>query len=149
MKSKILYVVAVAYFISGYKVYTTPNVSLALIRKLDPSITAHTDMFTLHQIGLIFMVATVLASGLAFKGKVSLAYGLLTFLLVWWGLLYIVSWIQTGYWQSLYGAVNYALTSTVLILCSRIVEMPKGMRESFNTPLPFEILRKEKENRGS
>lgn len=143
MKTKILYVIAVAYFVSGYKVYTTPDVSLALIRQLDPSITAHTDMFTLHQIGVIFMLSTVLAAGLAFKKKIGLAYGLLTFLLVWWGLLYVVSWIQTGYWQSAYGLVNYAFTATILILCSRIVDIPKGMRESLNTPLPFETVKKE------
>ena len=141
MKNKILYVIALAYFISGFQVFTTPDVSLTLLRQADPSITAHTDMFTLNQIGLIFMSSTALAAVLTWRGKVAWAYSLLTFLLSWWGLLYILSWIRTGYWQSLYGVVNYGLTAAILILCSKIVELPKGMQESWATPLPFEAIK--------
>lgn len=142
MKTKILYLISLAYFISGYHVFTTSDVSLALIRHADPSIVAHTDMFTLKQIGAIFMMATVAAVLMTLDKRSEWAYGLLTFLMAWWSLLYVVSWIQTGYWQSVYGFVNYGLVAAILVMCSKIAEMPKGMRESFSTPLPFEILKK-------
>lgn len=137
VKNKILYVICVAYIVAGWSVYTTPPTSLDIIRQADPSITAHTNMFSLHQIGMIFMATSVLAILLILWKKVNLAYAIMTFLLVWWSLLYLVSWSQTGYYQSVYGFVNYALTASLLILCSRIVEMPKGMRESMNSPLPL------------
>lgn len=138
MKNKIMYVICVAYFVAGYSVYTL-KVPLDLIRQADPSITAHTDMFTLHQIGLIFMASTIFAALLTFRGKSEWAYTQMTFLLTWWALLYLVSWAQTGYWQSIYGFVNYALTAIIVMLCSRIIELPPGMLKSQNTPLPFEI----------
>lgn len=141
MKSKILYLVCLAYFISGFQVYNTSVPSLKLLRQADPSITAHTNIFTLHEIGLVFMLSTAVCAAITlFWNKSQLGYSIITFLLTWWGLLYLVSWIQTGYWQSIYGTVGYGLTVSILILCSRIVESPPGMRESFQTPLPLEEL---------
>jgi hypothetical protein len=137
MKSKILYVICLAYFISGFAAYNISVPSLELLRKADPSITAHTDLFTLHQIGLIFMISTTIAALLTLKNKVEWGYSLLTFVLSWWAMLYLVSWAQTGHWQSVYGFVNYGLITMVLILCSKIAEMPEGMRESQNSPLPL------------
>ncbi len=146
LKRKILYVICLAYFVAGWSVYHTPDVSLDLIRQADPSIVAHTDLFTLNQIGLIFMITTVVSAAIvAFYSRCDWSYGIMTFLLTWWSLLYILSAIQTGYWQSLYGFVNYGLTAMVLILCSKIVDTPEGMDQSLHTPLPFEqAIREEK-----
>lgn len=149
MKNKILYLVCLAYFISGFQVYNTSVPSLKLLRAADPSITAHTNIFTLHEIGLVFMIATVVAAALThFWKRSQWGYSLITFLLTWWGLLYLVSWAQTGYWKSIYGAVGYGLTVSILILCSRIVDAPKGERESLNTPLPFELIALLKNDKG-
>lgn len=139
MKTKglILLVVCIAYFVAGHSVYTTPVTNLDVIRQLDPSITAHTDMFTLHQIGLIFMITSVIAVLLGLFRRLEWGYGLMTFLLVWWSALYLVSWYSTGYWQSIYGFINYGLTASLLILVSRLVEVPKGAKESLEKPLPF------------
>lgn len=138
MKSKILYAFCLLFFLSGYTTYITPDVSLDLIRQADPGITAHTDMFTLNQIGLIFMIVSLVCTILAVLKKTNAAYSIMTFLLTWWSLLYIVSWVQTGYWQSIYGLLNYGLNVVILILCSKIVEMPKGYKLSHDNPLPLE-----------
>jgi hypothetical protein len=137
IKSSILLVICIAYFISGFQVYNISAPSLAAVRAADPSITAHTDLFTLHQIGLIFMITTTIAGICALTHKATWGYSLMTFVLVWWASLYIVSWVQVSYWQSVYGFVSYGLTAFILILCSKIVEFPVGMRESANTPLPL------------
>jgi hypothetical protein len=121
-----MYIVCVAYFLAGFNVYNT-KISVALYEQLDPSLKAHLHLFTVHQIGLIFMLATISAALLTAFKKVDLAYALMTFLLTWWTLMYVVSWIQTGYWQSIYGIANYALTAAILVLVSRVVEMPKEM----------------------
>ncbi len=149
MKSKILYAICFAYFLSGYSVYTT-KAPLELIRQADPSITAHTDMFTLHQIGLVFMIATVLSSLLLFKNKADWAFSLMTFVITWWALLFILSWIQTGYWQSIYGAANYGMVAIILIMVSRIIEMPPAMQTRepmFSDNAQFNLDKKEGESR--
>lgn len=140
MKNKILYAFCMLFFLAGFTTYDTPSASRALIRQVDPSITAQTNMFTLHQIGLLFMAVSLVCTVLAVLNRPNLAYGLMAFLLTWWSLLYIVSWVQTGYWQSIYGIFNYGLNVAILILCSKIVESPKGMQASLATPLPFELI---------
>lgn len=148
MKNKILYAFCLLFFLAGYTTYDTPPASRALIRQVDPSITAHTNMFTLHQIGLLFMAVSLVCTVLAVLKKTNLAYGLMSFLLTWWSLLYIVSWVETGYWQSIYSIASYGLNVVILILCSKIVEAPNGERESLRTPLPFELIELLKKNRG-
>jgi hypothetical protein len=128
VKSKILYLICIAYFVSGYSVYTT-KAPLALIRQADPSITAHTDIFTLHEIGLVFMIGTSVSIILGLLKKVEWAFSLMTFIITWWALLFLVSWARTGYWQSIYSFVNYALVASLLIMVSNIVEMPKTMQK--------------------
>lgn len=137
MRAKILTLISVAYFIAGLNVYLT-KVPRALLAKADPSISAHLRLFTLHQVGFLFMFVSIgCLIGVAFK-KVDYAYSAMTFLIVFWTSLYFLSWAETGYWKSIYGIANYALVSGILILCSRIPDMPKGMELSKNTPLPFE-----------
>jgi hypothetical protein len=36
-----------------------------------------------------------------------------------------VSWVETGAWQCIYGIANYGLTAGVLMVCSRIVDLPE------------------------
>ncbi len=139
MKSKIMYVVCIAYFISGLNVYNT-KVPLDLLKQVDPSITAHVTILSLHQIGLVFMGMSLLCAALTRFKKTEVAFGLMTFLLTFWAMLYMVSWAQTGYWQSIYGIANYALVCTMLILISRIVEMPKNLQNHTKEgllPLPL------------
>lgn len=137
MRAKILYLVSLAYLIAGFSVYNI-HVPRSTLKLADPSLTAHLRLFTVHEIGLLFMLVSLgCILGTAFK-KVDYAYSVMTFLIVFWTSLYLLSWAQTGYWKSIYGVANYALVSGILILCSRIPDMPKGMQASQNTPLPFE-----------
>lgn len=137
MKSKILYLVAVAYFLSGFSTYGT-KIPTSTYKQLDPSVTAHLNLLSLHQIGLLFMITSAVAFVLTLFKQVNLGYSLMTFVLMFWTLLYVQSWIQTGYWQSIYGIANYLLTTGILILCSRIVEMPKVLsNHTKELPMPL------------
>jgi hypothetical protein len=126
MKAKILYVVCVAYIVAGISTYNT-KVPTNVLKELNPGLSAHLNMFTVHQIGVMFILVSLLSIVLAAFKKVHLAYGLMTYILAFWSLLYLVSWIRTGYWQSVYGMANYMFVAVILIMCSRIVEMPKNM----------------------
>jgi hypothetical protein len=126
VKEKVLYLICVAYFLSGLNVYkiTAPE---ALLVQVDPGVTAQLRLFSFHQISLLFVVVTVLCALLAWRGAVNLAYGILTYLIVFWMLLFVISWIQTGYWQSIYNVGNYAMVAGVLFLVSRVVETPAAI----------------------
>lgn len=118
-RAKVLVLVCVAYFLAGLNVYNSA-VPVDLIKQADPSITAHVNLFTMHQIGAVFMAATAVSFGAALWNKVEYGYALVTFLLAFWTALYAVSWVETGYWQSIYGMANYGLTLGVLAICSRV-----------------------------
>lgn len=127
MKSKIMYLVCVAYFLSGLNLLSN-NIPRSVLKKADPSITAHLTLASVHQVGWFFMIVTPICFALTLLKKVHWAYGIMTFVLFFWALLYLLSWAETGYWRSIYGAANYFLVVGILVLCSRIVEMPKPLQ---------------------
>lgn len=147
MKTKILYLVCFAYFLAGLNVYRT-KIPKELIVQADPSVSAHLRLFSFHQIGATFMLVTAVCVLLALTKRVARAYSMMTFLLMFWALLYVVSWSDTGYWQSVYGMANYALTASILILCSKIAECSPEFYTSMATPLPIAEINFRLDNEG-
>jgi hypothetical protein len=136
VRAKILYLVSAAYFLAGFQVYQI-KATTAQLKAADPTVEAHLNLFSVHQIGLLFMTTSVVAAGivlyeelaphasLAIKlREISFGYDLMTFVLMFWTMLYGLSWIENGDWHAVYGIGNYGLTVGILLLCSRIVELP-------------------------
>lgn len=136
MRARILYLVSAAYFIAGLQVYHI-KATKAQLKAADATIEAHVNLFSTHQIGLLFMIGSTLSAGIVLYEElaphaslarrlreISLGYSIMTFLLMFWTALYFLSWIENGNWHAVYGIANYGLTVGILLLCSRIVELP-------------------------
>jgi hypothetical protein len=137
-KALVLYALCIGYFVAGFNVLNIGATDLALLRQADPGITAHTDIFTLKQIGWFFMIVTILCAILGFLKKVNWGFSILTFVLTWWACLYLVSWAQTGYWESVYGFINYGISALILVLVSRLVDPPTiEYQQVMGAPLPL------------
>jgi hypothetical protein len=124
IKSAIMYFICIAYFLDGLNLYSLPDSDRQILKTLDPSTTAQLDLLSTHQMAYLFTTVCVVCFGLTMWGKVHIAYGLMTFLVLFWALLFLVSWAITGYWQSIYNGAQYFLTTAVLVMCSKIVETP-------------------------
>jgi hypothetical protein len=54
--------------------------------------------------------------------RIVAAYAITQFLTASWGLLFIVSWIDTGYWRSICSCVTYLVLTGFLYIGSQIVD---------------------------
>jgi hypothetical protein len=137
VRSKILYLISAAYFIAGFQVYHT-KATTAQLKAADPTVQAHLSLFTLHQIGWLFMGTSIVSAVIvAYEElapharlaqrlrEIAFGYSLMTFVLFFWTFLYLVSWFENGDANAVYGIANYGLTVGLLLICSRIVDLPK------------------------
>lgn len=157
LRSRILYLVSAAYFLAGLQVYQI-KATRAQLKAADATIEAHVNLFTTHQIGMLFMVGSALAAGIVLYEdlaphawlarklrEMAFGYSLMTFLLMFWTGLYGLSWIENGNWHAIYGIANYGLTVGILLLCSRIAEIPKsGIPLTMLLPLVEEQIKKDR-----
>lgn len=120
MKSKyIMWLICFSYFLSGLNLwYTPPQITKKLLEMADPGTTAQLNLFSIQFYGMFFMVVCVICFALTLVRRTHWAYGIMTFVITFWALLYLVSWAETGYWRSVYDASGYFLTTGLLLLCS-------------------------------
>lgn len=136
MRSKILYLIAAAYFLAGFRVYQI-KATTDQLKAADPTVQAHLDLLTVHQVGWLFMGTAIVSAGVVLYEdmaphakwavrlkSIAFGYSLMTFVLMFWTALYALSWVENGDWHALYGIGNYGLTVGILLLCSKIVELP-------------------------
>jgi hypothetical protein len=120
VRSKILIGVTFLFFMNGLNILTNPTIKE--YAHLDPSLTAHLKVLSVTNIGWLFVMFFPFVVLLIFCRKVVAAYALTQFLTATWGLLFIVSWIDTGYWRGLYSAVTYLVLTAFLYVGSQIID---------------------------
>lgn len=126
IRATILLLLSLIFFMSGLSILMSPFP--ASYAKFDPSIHAHLEVMTVTQIGWLFIslgiigVVSALVKSLRMCG-----YSAFMFVSTFWMWLYLVSWAETGYWRSVFGAVQYLLFVGVLWASSRVVEVPRKL----------------------
>lgn len=116
-KCKILLLLGFVFFLSGLSLLTS-NVPDAAF-KSDPSVKAHVLLVGITGAAWIFTLSGLTGIISSFTKRYDLGYLLLMGLSMWWGLLYIVSWVSTGYWRSIWGCTLYFLIAGVLWITSK------------------------------
>lgn len=128
VRAKILLLVSVIFALSGFSILLSPF-PLAYYA-VDPSIHAHLAIMSVKFIGWMFLSVGLFGSISAAFQKTVLGYGALMFVSTYWLLLYLVSWAETGYWRSIFGAAQYLMFVGVLAVASGVVEIPKKVAKN-------------------
>jgi hypothetical protein len=108
----------------------------------DPGIQAHLKLMGPTEIGWFFVLVGALSIILGLIGQHDAGYGIMQFVSTFWALLYLVSWMETGYWRAVFPAAQYALLIGILAVSSRIVVYPRRLLEELpdaGTAIPEEV----------
>lgn len=129
MRAKILVLLALVYITSGLQLLLSNIPAAALYG--DPSLQAHLEIFTPTQVAWLFIGLGLVGVATVLMKKPLWGYFPFMFVSSMWGLLYLVSWYETGYWRSVFGAVIYVLIVGILFVSSKTVEMPTLLEKFF------------------
>lgn len=130
-RALVLLLVSLIFMLSGLSILVS-NLP-GKYAELDPSIHAHLALLSVGHIGLMFFLVGLLGCTASFFTNLHLfGYVALQALSTFWGGLYIVSWIETGYWRSVFGMIQYILLIGILWIASRLVEVPKKLGQTLH-----------------
>lgn len=125
-RAKILLLLSLIFFLSGIALFSLPIPAAALAA--DPTLHAHLRLMSVNQIAWLFTLVGgfgVLTS--LFKRLITWGYSALMFVNMFWFLLYMLSWAETGYWRTIFAAAQSGLIIGTLWIASNIVEFPKPL----------------------
>ncbi len=132
-KCKVLLLLGLVFFSAGFSLLTS-NVPDEVF-KSDPSVHAHVQLVGINGAAWLFMLFGGLGMVTAFTRRFDIGYLALMALSMWWGLLYIVSWLSTGYWRSIWGCTLYFLIAGVLWITSKWPEYVHPVPPAETEPL--------------
>lgn len=125
-RAKILLLISLIFLSSAVAIFSTPIPAAALAA--DPTLHAHLHLLTIHEIAWLFTGVSVFGIVSSFFQRlIAWGYAAMMFANIFWLLLYVLSWIETGYWRTVFSATEYALIVGILWIGSSVVEIPKAL----------------------
>lgn len=129
IRSKILFLVSTLYLVGGLQTLDNPYAEAYL--KTEPSFHAFARIFDSNSVVAILVGAGglgILAALTHHRRAIQYAYFVLMMVSIFWTGLYVLGWLETGYWQTVFYVAQYAVLSGALLAASTVVELSKDHR---------------------